>query len=117
MDKPPKFSTSRQLRPVLLRLKRLTDTGLTSGNLDILTCLDLRLRRPTRQLEGVSMWLDSRIAKIAGTFDVILYTRDGLELLIFPKERIETTHNDAMQMLISIFGSADLQTSQSKKGW
>jgi hypothetical protein len=118
-DKPP---ISRQLRPLLLRLKRMTDWGLKGAPANVIECLDLKPRKPWSQSRQFMMWRDARIARIDRTFDVHLhwdnaFGSSGFSLMIFVRPHILISDENALRVLTEVFGSAHPEWSKSGKGW
>jgi hypothetical protein len=118
VKKPSKnYHTSRQLRPLLVRLKRLTDWGLEQAPLSIVKSLDLRPRQPTVEFSGVTMWRNVRIGKIAGTFDVVLQCDKHLLLAVHLHNRMAMDEERAHTILEATLGSFEVKLSKSTKGW
>jgi hypothetical protein len=109
--------TSPQLRPVLIRLKRLIEISQPLDPAAIVKVLDLTPRKPTDRFKDVTMWRDVKIANITGTFDVVLHSSSQPLLHLFPVNRIKATEVKVSNLLHSIFGSADIEYSNSKKGY
>jgi hypothetical protein len=118
MKKPAKnYHTSRQLRPLLVRLKRLTDWGLEQAPLSIVKSLELQPRQPTDAFSGVTMWRNVRIGRIAGTFDVVLHRDKHTQLAIHCRNRMAMNEKRAHSILTSTLGSLEVKLSKSTKGW
>jgi hypothetical protein len=117
IKKPPLLKTSRQLRPLLVRLKRLADAGLDDALADVKRGLELKPSKPSRQFGAVTMWDGVRIASIAAMFDVVVDRKTSQQLMIFGKSRIATTEMAALAMLSEVLGTAKQEWSPKGKAW
>lgn len=113
--KPLSFETSRQLRPILVRLKRLAEQGLDEAPSSIVTCLGLTPRQPTQKPGHANIWRGVKLGKIAATFEVIW--NPDLSLVICPRRRVATTHEDAILILEDMFGAVNETWSPKGKAW
>lgn len=109
--------SSRQLRPVLKKLKRLIDleTKLTAAK--IIECLEIRPRTPTDKFSDVTMWRDARIGQIFGTFNIVFHEDQSTMLLINVQFRIAATEEFTLLVLSDVFGDATQKFSKTGKGW
>ncbi|MEQ1698405.1 MAG: hypothetical protein ABL901_21470 [Hyphomicrobiaceae bacterium] len=114
-SKPLSFETSRQLRPILARLKRLVEQGLDNAPPSIATCLGLTPLQPTQKQGHTNIWRGAKIGKIAATFEVIW--NPDLSLVICPRRRVATTDDDALLILEDIFGPVSKMWSPKGQSW
>jgi hypothetical protein len=113
--KPLSFDRSRQLRPILVRLKRLAELGLDDAPSSIVACLDLTPSEPTQLPGKANIWSGVKFGKIAATFEVIW--NPDVSLVICSRRRIATTYDDALSILEDMFGPVNETWSPKGQSW
>lgn len=114
------LDTPRQLRPMLLRFKRMADRGLVDNVQAVARHFDISPRRPSNRGRDFVMWHPCNLGRIAGAFDIVL----GMEcndaaqdqLIVLPKFRVAAPYGVMLFHLTAVFGAVDPQFSKTGRG-
>lgn len=114
------METSRQLRPILMRFKRMADGGLVDDIEAVARHFDLSPRRHKLRGRDFVLWWPCRLGRIAGEFEIVVRMErksdDFDELLAFPKFRVVAPYEAMLAQLTTVFGPVDPKFSKAGKG-